>query len=59
MNYLCNAVFSALIVGATEVAPDVMKIDHYDYHTQDVTAMYIRTEDYVHCTKSVPFDEYL
>ena len=59
MNYFCNALFSALIVGATEVAPGVMKIDHYDYDTKQVTPMYIRTEDYVHCTKSAPFEEYL
>ena len=59
MDLFCNALFSALIVGAFKVAPGVMKVDHYDYDTKLVTPMYIRTNDYVHCTESTAYQEYL
>ena len=46
---ICTYLLSKLIVGATEIKPGIMMIQHLDYKTNEVIETVMHTEDYVAC----------
>ncbi len=49
METICAYVLSMLIVGATEIRPGIMMVQHLDYQTNEVIETVMYTEDYLAC----------
>ena len=49
MTGICSCLLSLTIVGATEVAPEIMYIQYMDYSTNRIEELYVDTNEYTSC----------